>query len=343
MKRGACLDGLHFIGGRNKIGRRYGPSFMRFRLILLGILFCLATGGLRAGTPAVDVDISRYKPFSKDAKLARLDRPAELTYSSDDTLPRLDGAVALYPLYAAFAETVYPQDDYSPTVEGSAVRCGNTIEAYRRLSTGKADVIFVAEPSAEQRGEARDAGVDLRLFPVGREAFVFFVRADNPVSTLSLEQIRGIYAGKIRNWREVGGSDKPIRAYQRNANSGSQTMFLKVMADKTPMRPPMERVQSGMGGVINRVADYRNESAAIGFSFRFFAVEMVANAKIKLLAIDGVYPDAESIRSGEYPLASEFYAITAGEPRPEAKALLDWVVSEEGQELVEKTGYVPLR
>ncbi len=93
---------------------------------------------------------------------------------------------------------------------------------------------------------------------------------------------------------------------------------------------------------------YRNYLGAIGFSFRFYASEMAANRQIKLLALEGVAPTKESIRDGSYPIASSFYAVTAspiGEPAPEETdgdlaAFLAWIRSPEGQELVEKTGYV---
>ena len=109
-----------------------------------------------------------------------------------------------------------------------------------------------------------------------------------------------------------------------------------------------EDVVSAMDGIIRRVASYRNYRNAIGFSFRFYASEMAANRQIKLLALEGVAPTKESIRDGSYPIASSFYAVTAspiGEPAPEETdgdlaAFLAWIRSPEGQELVEKTGYV---
>ena len=105
-----------------------------------------------------------------------------------------------------------------------------------------------------------------------------------------------------------------------------------------------------MDGIIRQVANYRNYSNALGFSFRFYATEMVTDNQIRLLALNGVEPTKETIRDGTYPISSEFYAVTAspiGQPAPEEydaelSAFLDWILSEQGQKIIEKTGYVAL-
>jgi len=106
--------------------------------------------------------------------------------------------------------------------------------------------------------------------------------------------------------------------------------------------PPKEDVVSGMGGIIAKTAEYRNHRNAIGFSFRFFAEEMVSNGNIRLLAIDGVYPTRETIADGTYHLASEFYAVTANTVNPNVERFIEWILSPQGQSLVEKTGYTPI-
>lgn len=108
------------------------------------------------------------------------------------------------------------------------------------------------------------------------------------------------------------------------------------------MDPPTEDVIGGMGGIISEAADYHNYSNSIGFSFRYFSTEMVQNGDIKHLEIEGVYPDKESIRNDSYPIASEFYAVTAGSDNPHIDDFIEWILSDEGQELVEKSGYVPV-
>ncbi|MEC2345298.1 PstS family phosphate ABC transporter substrate-binding protein [Paenibacillus barengoltzii] len=285
-----------------------------------------------------EVDMWPYRPFADTGKLAVLPEPSQLTLTED--LPRLDGATALYPLYAAFAQAVYPRQEYD--LYDSEVMVNTTPVAYKNLIEGRADIIFAAAPSEGQIAAARKQGKELKLTPIGREAFVFFVNASNPVTGLTTEQIRGIYSGEITRWSEVGGRNERIRAFQRPEDSGSQTMLIRVMDGRELATPPKENVASGMGGIISRTADYRNYKNALGYSFLYYATEMVNNGNIRLLAIDGVKPERATIASGEYPFAAEFYAVTAGSDNPNVERLIEWIQSSQGQYLVEQTGYTPL-
>lgn len=132
-------------------------------------------------------------------------------------------------------------------------------------------------------------------------------------------------------------------AFQRPENSGSQTMLQKLMEGKNLMTPPKEDIASGMGDIIEQTSSYRNYKNAIGYSFLFFASEMIQNNEIKLLEVDGVKPDKNTIASGEYPLSSEFYAITAGSNNPNIDRFIEWILSPQGQYLVEKTGYTSIK
>ncbi|MDR0895330.1 MAG: substrate-binding domain-containing protein [Prevotellaceae bacterium] len=286
------------------------------------------------------VDLSLYAPFGEHTLAAKLDSTSTLRI--DTNLPLLDGATALYPVYSAFARAVYPEKDY-PRYAGE-VRCNNTIWAYKRLINREADIIFVAPPSEAQLKMAEEAGVLFNYTPIGKEAFVFFVNAHNPVDDLTVAQLQDIYTGKIANWQALGGRGEIIRAFQRNENSGSQTAFVRFMQGKTIMKPPKEDLIGGMGGIVSQTADYANYGNSIGFSFRFYVNEMTQNNQVKILKVNGVYPDMETISNGDYPLASQFFAVTlADNKKPEVTALLKWMVSEQGQSLVEKTGYCPIR
>ena len=286
-----------------------------------------------------DVDLRQYAPFAEGSMAARLDEPSAFVIR-DDNLPFLDGSTALYPLYAAFAQAVYPAGEYP--VYNSEVMSSQTSGAYERLIEGLADIIFVPEPSESHLQMARERNVELRLTPVAREAFIFFVNEGNPVEGLTSEQLRSIYSGSIRNWKEVGGQNRKIIAFQRPDNSGSQQALKRFMGDVPIEEPPRERVMRGMGMMIKETARYKNFNNALGFSFRFFTEEMVQNGTIRNLAVDGVYPSKENIRNGSYPLTVQFYAVTAGSDNPHVQPFLEWILSEQGQSLVEKTGYVPI-
>jgi len=230
------------------------------------------------------------------------------------------------------------------------VDCNGTTHAYELLINRDTDIIFAAAPSQDQLDMVKAKGYELHMTPIGREAFVFFVNSKNPVDGITLEQVQGIYTGEITNWKELGGKSQSIRPFQRDKNSGSQSALLRLM-DGLPLIEPLEEDRiEGMGGIIRDVADYRNYSNAIGFSFRFYSTEMVQNGNIKLLALNGVLPTKETIRDGSYPISSYFYAITAapiGKPAPQEanediKAFVDWILSPQGQEIIERTGYVSL-
>ena len=329
--------------------RIVGYGFLAVCLLSLGYI---AHGIYQDSLPTVDdrsLMLLDYQPFSRDNQLVTLDEPADFQLETPWAL-RLDGVTALYPVYAAFAQAVFPEsDDYVPF--HSTVECNGTIDAYQHLINGEVDMIFAAAPSQAQLEAAEHAGMELHMTPIGSEAFVFFVNNKNPVTGLTVEQVRGIYTGAITNWSQVGGRRQSIRPFQRAENSGSQSALQRLMGDLPLIEPEEEDRVAGMGGIIREVASYRNYRNAIGFSFRYYATEMVRNGDIRLLALDGVEPTKETIRDSTYPISSYFYAVTAapiGKPAPEERnetmaAFLNWILSPQGQTLVEETGYVGLR
>lgn len=163
------------------------------------------------------------------------------------------------------------------------------------------------------------------------------------MKSLTEDEIKEIYAGDITNWKEVGGKNKDIRAFQRPQDSGSQTALQHFMGDRPIMDPPVEDIASLMGTIIDQVSDYKNYNNAMGYTFRYYSTEMTNNNSIRLLAVNGVEPTKDTVRSGEYPITNELYAVTAGSDNPHVDAFIDWILSEQGQEIVEKTGYVSIK
>ncbi len=342
------LDGLLLL--QLKIwGLRRLPQIARW--LLIGVAVAAIAGGagrfvyqqVQKNIPTVsgELDLRQYQPFEQGSKVAVLQQPATLQLK--ENLPRVDCALALYPVMSAFVQAVYPQGDYPVYAERGPVRYTNTVKAYERLIAGETDVIFVAGPSQAQLDAAAAQGVKLLLTPIGREAFVFFVNAKNPVDGLTVAQIQDIYSGALTNWSEVGGRKQAIRAFQRPKGSGSQTMLEKLMEGKRLIEPLQEDLINPMGGIIEQTADYKNHRNALGYSFRFFCTEMVQNSQIKLLCVDGVYPNRESIQNGTYPLTANFYAVSTDRCRNlNVPVLLEWICSPQGQQLIEQTGYVGL-
>jgi phosphate transport system substrate-binding protein len=284
-----------------------------------------------------EVNLNDYRPFRDKNKLVKLaDVP---TVSIGDSYPKLDGATAAYPVYGGMAQALYKGLD-SKTI-GNYVQCTKTNEAYERLIKGEIDVFFGAQPSKQQLEMAKSKGVDFVLTPIAREAFVFFVNKDNPVSSLTIEQIQNIYQKKITNWNELGGKNEKIMPFQRPENSGSQTIMLAKVMSGNELPPPLwEEYAAGMGGVISKVATYRNYSSAIGYSFRYFATGMKSNENIKLLAINGTAPTIENIQNGSYLFTIDVYAVTTQFSTGNTKKLIDWILSDQGQNFIAECGYV---
>ena len=286
------------------------------------------------------VNLWLYRPFGgpEYSLLATPGTPPTLRITAN--YPRLDGAIALAPVYGAVAQAIYGGLD-----EGTVndyVLCSNTPEGYKRLADGKVDIFFGLGPSTEQREYIESKGLTPVLRPLAKEAFVFLVHKDNPVQGLTLEQIRDIYTKRITNWKDLGGSDKPILAFQRPAGSGSQTtMLADVMQGRRMSAPLREEISEGMGDLVNHIAEYRNRVDAIGYSFRWYASVQYANPNIRFLAVNGVLPTEENIRNGTYPLTVPFMAVTVRPLSPEAEKLLQWIQGPEGQDLIQRTGYVP--
>jgi phosphate transport system substrate-binding protein len=301
------------------------------------------------------INLQDYEPFRDESRAAQLSEESTLQFT--DNLPRLDGATALYPVYSAFVQSVYPSGDYSLPQRDSTdidyrdliVRCSTTGTAYENLIKGDVDIIFVAGISNEHNIFAQRNGIELEFTPIGRDAFVFFVNSANPVNSLTTAQIRDIYSGKITNWQELGGEDVDIFPYQREANSGSQTAMENLMGNTPLMRPPMEDVvEYTMEAMIFQVESthHRNRPNAIGYSFLYFTTEMARADQIKLLSLDGVAPTRENIVNGTYPQSGYFYAVTvkgSDGDNPNISAFIEWILSEQGQYLIEKTGYTPLQ
>ena len=311
--------------------------FGAFNLSMYRLLTRRLSGNFSDVSQAKMIDVRRYLPHEEGSDLIRI--PTDFTLAGE--LPVLDGAAALLPVYASVIQTLYPAG--SVTYEGgvfsdanfygenfapdSKMQYKNTVRGYRAIVDGETDILFCAAPSAEQRQYAEDQGVELIYVPVGLEAFVFFVNRENPVDSLTVEEVRRIYGGQIVNWAEVGGPRRIINPVTRLEGSGSQSMMEHFMGGR-PIAPKSLLALTG---------------GSIGFSFRFYLADLVQNDGVKMLALNGVYPSRENIRNGTYPVVAQFYAIYRADNQNEnVRRLIDWLLSDEGQSLIEACGYVAL-
>lgn len=316
-------------------------------------------------------DFTGYNVYDGE-KLVTLDHEASLIIENEEDMPVLDGAEACYPVYSALAKAVYKdigsiEKAYHEEAEdawnskgggfkeadkevintylnnGRIVTFTNTVSAYERLITREADLVLAARPSKGQKERAYGCMEQIMTVPVGREAFIFFVEEDNPVDNLTSDQIRRIYHGDITSWKQLGGKNQQIVAFQRPADSGSQVMMQWFMGDVSLKEPKKIEYIGGMGDLISKVAEYNNEKGAIGYTFRYFLTGLNQQQHVKILSVDGIAPTPENIKNGTYPATVDLIcARLASNEKESVRQMIDFMLSDDGQYIIEKTGYAPL-
>ena len=197
----------------------------------------------------------------------------------------------------------------------------------------------------EEIAKAKSNSVNPVEHIIARDAIAVIVNPENPVSELTLQQLSDIYSGKINNWMEVGGEDRPIVRLSRETNSGTHVYFLETvlrLGDKenktlfstdTLLLPSSE-------GIILEVRQNPNAIGYDGLGYVPHDLKMIAIAKE-----DGgayVLPSIPTVNDKSYPIARDLYMYTDGEPTGIVKDYLDWILSDEAQEIVAKLGFVPV-
>lgn len=256
--------------------------------------------------------------------------------------PVMDGSTANLPMMAEILAEV----GNIPLEEAEDLtKCSKTSQAWENITNGNADILLVYEAAEETKAKVAASDVELEITPVGRDALVFINNENNPVESLTQQQLTDIYTGKITNWQEVGGENQDIIAYQRKETSGSQSLFMKsLMQGQQPMEAPQTLKPAEMDMLIDELARYNNEGNALGYSVFYYAKYMYQQPGLRFLQVDGVAPSDETIADGSYPLLNEYYVvIRADEPADSpARQLRDWILSDEGKAALVKAGYIPM-
>ncbi len=271
------------------------------------------------------------------------DIPSIAGTMTKETYPSVDGSTATIPLSAAiyrFATGASKEEADAKIVHTK------TTNAYLSLISGDSDLLIAYEPSGDVYDALGETNVKLNMKPVGRDALVFLANKTNPVKSLTKEQLIRIYEGKITNWSSAGGPDQKIIAFQRPETSGSQTLMRKLVMKDTPMmEAPGIMKPSEMADLINALADYANESNALGYSVYYYTQNMYNLPDIRYMAVDGIEPDINTIKNNSYPYINEFYTVIREDEPADSNAhkIFDWLTGAEGQNLIEELGYVPVK
>jgi len=180
---------------------------------------------------------------------------------------------------------------------------------------------------------SKDEKESLVVIPIAIDGIAIVVNPENPVKNLTLEQIRGIYAGEITNWKEVGGRDGGINAFTREEGSGTRGAFEELVMKGS-------RISSKVG-VQNSTGSLRTAVAGDPQAIAYISLGNV-NDSVKVIAVEGVIPEEETIKNGSYKLVRYFYYLTREQPREIAQQFIDFVFSDEGQRIVGEV-FVPVK
>jgi len=214
------------------------------------------------------------------------------------------------------------------------------------LINGTVDIANASRQiKSEEVDQAKANGVEPVEHVIARDAIAVIVNPENPVSQLTLQQISDVYSGKINNWSEVGGEDRPIVRLSRETNSGTHVYFLETVLrlgnskDKTLFSTDTLLLPSSEG----IIAEVRQNPNAIGYDGLGYVpkdLKMIAIAKET--GGDYVLPSIPTVNDKSYPIARDLYMYTNGEPTGIVKTYLDWIHSDEAQQIVADLGFVPV-
>jgi len=298
--------------------------------------------------------------------------PTYIRYKqSYGTFPAIDGSTVCVPMAAEFVWQFTnlndtPDEFISETI--GFLNFSTTSGAYNKMINGgttngvvskriaqfeveeyhfskRPDIVLATYPSTDELKMAYNAGIKLMIEPVCYDSFVFITHRDNPVESLTVEQIQDIYSGRITNWREVDGRNLRIVAYQREPNSGSQTAMEEWVMKGIPMtKPPTALVLWGMGPLIEAVAGYQNSAMSLGYTYKYYVDRLYKSPNIKILKINGIMPSDNNVRNKSYPFIASYNAVIRSTDVDEVGGkFLKWMLSNEGQACIAQAGYVSLR
>ena len=250
------------------------------------------------------------------------------------TVKGSDTMVILAQRWAEVYMTKHPEVVIQVTGGGS----GTGISALINGTTDICDASRLMKKSEKDKLKQRfnTLGVEIKS---AKDGLALYVNDENPVQELTIAQLKDIYTGKITSWKSVGGPDAKIILYGRENNSGTYVYFKDNVLDGDDYAASVQSMP-GTAAVVNAVAKDKYGigygGAAYGKGIKFLKVKKDANSQ-------GYEPTAENVKTGNYPITRYLYMYTRSKPTGALKDYIDWILSSEGQEIVTKVGYFPVR
>lgn len=232
---------------------------------------------------------------------------------------------------------VYMKAHQETVVQVTGGGSGTGISA---LINGATDICNSSRPmkqSEMDKLKERYASMGIEI-PCAKDGITIFLNSSNPVGELTLKQLSNIFSGKTRNWKEVGGPDQDIKLYGRENSSGTY-VFFKDNVVKTDYAASCQTLP-GTAAVVNAVA---KDKYGIGYGGAAYATG-VKHCMVKKDDKSQAYvANAETVKSGQYPITRYLYMYLRNRPTGETKAYIDWILGPEGQKLVTEIGYFPVK
>lgn len=226
-----------------------------------------------------------------------------------------------------------------------AVTGGGSGTGFAALIAGTCDIAMSSrEIKPKESEQAAAAGSVAKEYKVGLDGLAVVVHKSNPVSSLTLQQLADIFSGKVRNWKEVGGQDRPILLLSREVNSGTHVYFkehvLASAGEKLEFAPDALLLPSSQA-IADETAHNQGAIGYFGMGYLNDALKAVAvSAKA---GEPPVAPTIDNVVAGTYPISRPLFFYTKGEPEGAAKDFLEFALSDEGQRIVAETDFVPLK
>ncbi|MBN1762062.1 MAG: phosphate ABC transporter substrate-binding protein PstS family protein [Methanomicrobia archaeon] len=207
---------------------------------------------------------------------------------------------------------------------------GGSGHGVKSVGAGEIDI---GAASRDVKAAEMEQYPDLKPVAIGKDSVAIVLHPSNPVNELTLEQVAKIFSGEITNWKDVGGTDAAIRVLTREEGSGTREVF------ETYVMTPFDKEVAGAASVKSSNGEVRATVSSDSRSIGYLSLGYV-DSSIKTVTIDGVEPTVENVHSGVYPISRNLYLITKGEPSALEQTFIDFVLSSEGQEVVEDVGYL---
>jgi len=202
------------------------------------------------------------------------------------------------------------------------VQGGGSGTGIKMVGEGTVDI---GNASRKIKDKEKDLYRDLVGTIIAYDGIAIVVHPSNPVENLTKQQLQDIYAGKITNWKEIGGEDREIVVVTRAEGSGTKG---KVEETSSALQKPSN------GAVKATVAGNESAIGYIGLGY--------VDDTVKPVKINNILPSSETVKNGTYPISRALYMYTKGEPSGVTKEFIDFVLSKEGQNIVEEIGYIRL-